>query len=60
MKHLRHVDPNIIAVVSSGYRDDPIMNDPLRFGFAGALPKPYQREALMQLVNGVLANSHRR
>jgi len=60
MEHLRRIDPHILAVVSSGYRDDPIMNDPGRFGFAGALPKPYQREALMQIVNGVLANANRR
>lgn len=60
MEHLRRVDPHILAIVSSGYRDDPIMNEPARFGFAGSLPKPYQREALMQLVNGVLANASRR
>ncbi len=60
MEHLRRVDPKIVAIVSSGYRDDPIMQNPGHFGFAGALPKPYQREALMQLINGVLANSSRR
>jgi CheY-like chemotaxis protein len=60
MEHLRRIDPHIVAIVSSGYRDDPIMNEPARFGFAGSLPKPYQREALMQLVNGVLANAARR
>jgi serine/threonine protein kinase len=60
MEHLRRIDPHIVAIVSSGYRDDPIMNEPTRYGFAGSLPKPYQREALMQLVNGVLANATRR
>jgi serine/threonine protein kinase len=60
MEHLRRSDPNIVAIVSSGYRDDAIMQNPTHFGFAGALPKPYQREALMQLINGVLANAHRK
>jgi hypothetical protein len=31
------------------YYDDPVMND------RATLPKPYQREALIQLVNSVLA-----
>lgn len=60
MEHLRRMDPGIVAIVSSGYRDDPIMQNPAHYGFAGALPKPYQREALMQLINGVLANAPRR
>lgn len=60
MKHLRQLDPQIAAVVSSGYLDDPIMREPARFGFHGALPKPYHREALLQIVNGVLANATRR
>jgi two-component system cell cycle sensor histidine kinase/response regulator CckA len=55
MMHLRRVDPQILAIVSSGYRDDPVMKDSAAYGFAAALPKPYQREALIQLVNSVLA-----
>lgn len=60
MKHLRQLDPQVCAIVSSGYRDDPIMRNPSAFGFSGCLPKPYQRESLMQVINGVLANSPRR
>lgn len=55
MMHLRRFDPQVLAIVSSGYRDDPVMQDSTAFGFAAALPKPYQREELIQLVNGVLA-----
>jgi len=53
--YLRSMDPRLVAVVSSGYKDDPIMRNPAQHGFVAALPKPYQREALLQLVNGVLA-----
>jgi two-component system, cell cycle sensor histidine kinase and response regulator CckA len=53
--YLRQLDPHLLAVVSSGYRDDPLMKNYQQYGFAAALPKPYQREALLQLVNGVLA-----
>ncbi|MDB6137359.1 MAG: hypothetical protein JWO94_431 [Verrucomicrobiaceae bacterium] len=60
MQHLRHMDPKVVAVVSSGYRDDPIMNNPRHYGFAAALPKPYQREDLLQVVNAVLAVDRRK
>jgi serine/threonine protein kinase len=55
MMHLRRIDPHLLAIVSSGYKDDPVMQDSAAYGFAAALPKPYQREALIQLVTSVLA-----
>jgi serine/threonine protein kinase len=60
MMHLRRIDPQILAIVSSGYRDDPVMKDCAAYGFAAALPKPYQVEGLLQMVNGVLAVGRRR
>ncbi len=59
MQHLRAMDPKVVAVVSSGYRDDPIMSSPRHYGFAAALAKPYQREALLQVVNAVMAVDRR-
>lgn len=55
MLHLRRLDPRILAIVSSGYRDDAVMKDCAAYGFAAALPKPYQVEGLLQIVNGALA-----
>lgn len=60
MLHLRRFDPQILAIVSSGYRDDPVMKDCGAYGFAAALPKPYQVESLLQMVTGVLAVGRRR
>ncbi len=60
MLHLRRLDPQILAIVSSGYRDDPVMKDYTAYGFAAALPKPYQVEGLLQIVNGALAVGRRR
>ncbi|MBL9115453.1 MAG: protein kinase [Verrucomicrobiaceae bacterium] len=57
--YLRSLDPRLVAIVSSGYKDDPIMRNPAQHGFAASLPKPYSREALLQLVNGVLASHGR-
>jgi len=59
MLHLRRIDPRILAIVSSGYRDDPVMQDCAAYGFAAALPKPYQVEGLLQMVNGALAVGRR-
>lgn len=60
MLHLRRIDPRILAIVSSGYRDDPVMKDCAAYGFAAALPKPYQVEGMLQIVNGALAVGRRR
>jgi serine/threonine protein kinase len=60
MMHLRRIDPQILTIVSSGYRDDPVMKDCVAYGFAAALPKPYQVEGLLQMVNGVMAVGRRR
>lgn len=41
ISHIRALCPSLFAVVSSGYFDDPIMEEPLKFGFSASLPKPY-------------------
>lgn len=59
MEKLRHVDPAIQAIVSSGYSDDPIMSRYADFGFRAVLPKPYQPAELRELVLSLLAESPR-
>jgi len=44
--HIRELSPNLFAVASSGYSDDPIMAEPLEFGFSASLPKPFAISAL--------------
>ena len=50
IKHLRKIDPEVRAVVSSGYSQDPIMSDYKTFGFNEVLPKPYKLEELSQVL----------
>lgn len=57
MEQIRRMDPEVRAIVSSGYSDDPVMSRPADYGFQGVLPKPYQPRELQALVEEFL--SHR-
>ena len=50
IRKIREVDPNVVAIVSSGYSDDPVMADPKSYGFDAVLPKPYKPHELNLLV----------
>ena len=52
---LRQMDPEVLAIVSSGYSDDPVMAKPAAYGFAAVLPKPYEPADMIRLVKTVLA-----
>jgi PAS domain S-box-containing protein len=53
LKKLKEIDPAVPAVVSSGYSNDPVLQDPRSYGFRGVIPKPYGihdlRKALQNL-----------
>ena len=57
MVKIRLLDPNVCAIVSSGYSDDPIMSRYADFGFRAVLPKPYQPGELRELVTHLLAGA---
>ena len=56
MQNLLAINPNIKAVVSSGYVNDPIVDDYKRFGFSGVVAKPYSLEQLRKVIDMVLSN----
>ena len=54
IKSLREIDPNVRAIVSSGYSNDPIMSDFRRYGFCQAVKKPFQLQELSEAMKSVL------
>jgi two-component system cell cycle sensor histidine kinase/response regulator CckA len=43
---LTKIDPNVRAIVCSGYGNSPILHEDLKYGFVGALSKPFSVEKL--------------
>ena len=43
---LRIIDKKILAIAMIGYSEDPVMADPIRFGFDGCLAKPLRKADL--------------
>jgi len=54
IERLREIDPAVIAIVSSGYSDDPVLADYADYGFQGALPKPYKTFDLSEVLHRLL------
>ncbi|MFP3867906.1 MAG: response regulator [Desulfobacteraceae bacterium] len=54
IKQLREIDPQVKAIVSGGYNDDPVMSNYSRYGFRGVLSKPYKIEDLSKTLKEVI------
>ncbi len=56
MRQLLSIDPNVRAIVSSGYSNDPVMSSYASYGFCGAVKKPYlvqeMSHVLSEVING--------
>jgi len=54
LSHLRAIDPDVKAIISSGYANDPVMANFARYGFSGVITKPYTLERLREVLQQVL------
>ncbi len=54
IRKLVEIDPDVKAIVSSGYSDDPGLTDFKQHGFSGAVAKPYSLEELGGKLSVVL------
>ncbi|MFZ2198123.1 MAG: ATP-binding protein [Thermodesulfovibrionales bacterium] len=50
LRKLHKIDPEVKAVISSGYADDPVIKNFRAYGFLDAIAKPYTIEKLMELL----------
>jgi CheY-like chemotaxis protein len=55
MAKLQAIDPQVKAVVSSGYSDDPVMANFRQYGFSGVIAKPYTIAELTKVLQPVLS-----
>jgi signal transduction histidine kinase/ActR/RegA family two-component response regulator len=54
LKELINIDPDIKAIISSGYTDDPVIGKFHDYGFIGAITKPYKAKELKELLEKVI------
>jgi CheY-like chemotaxis protein len=54
MEKLRAFDPHVKAIVSSGYANDPVMQDYTAYGFSGRLTKPYRINEIKSLLEQMI------
>lgn len=47
---LMEINPNVKAIVSSGYSADPVLANYRAFGFTSILPKPYEIEKISEVL----------
>jgi len=51
---LLEIDPEVKAIVSSGYSDDPVLSNFQEYGFKGMMPKPFTSQSLSKVLHEVL------
>lgn len=50
---IRPIDRDVAVIVASGYADDPVMADPIRYGFTAKIVKPFKRGELSDLLTTI-------
>jgi two-component system cell cycle sensor histidine kinase/response regulator CckA len=50
ISRLRNIDPSVVAIICSGYSDEAALAEFLQYGFRGALPKPFTRRDLADVL----------
>ena len=54
IKELRKIDPEVKAIVSSGYSNDAVMSNYKKYGFVGIITKPYTISGLGMVLKEVI------
>jgi len=54
IQKLLEIDPDVKAIISSGYSNKPIMSEYEQYGFSGAVTKPYTIDELNKILFRVI------
>ncbi|HQJ59804.1 MAG TPA: ATP-binding protein, partial [bacterium] len=54
LDRIRETDKNVIAFVSTGYSDDPVVADPAAYGFNDTISKPFEIDELKEKLGKYL------
>ncbi len=52
-RHILNIDPAACLIVSSGYSNDPVMEEYSSFGFRATIVKPYNLSTMAQVLKGM-------
>lgn len=55
LEKLQLLNPEVKALVSSGYANDPVMANYREYGFCGVIPKPFEVEELKKILHEILS-----
>ena len=58
IQKLIEIDPEVRAIVSSGYSNDPIMADFKEYRFKGVIAKPYTAQKLSEVLYNVMTGTN--
>jgi two-component system cell cycle sensor histidine kinase/response regulator CckA len=51
VEEIRKLNTVIPVFVASGYAEDPVMKNPIEYGFTGSICKPFKKSELMEMLN---------
>ncbi|MCA9422586.1 MAG: response regulator, partial [Nitrospira sp.] len=54
LEKLRQIDPEVRAIVASGYSNDPLLSRYTAFGFLGMVAKPFQLSELSEVLHRIM------
>ncbi len=55
IRTMLEMDPNVKAVVASGYSSDPVMASFRDYGFRAAMQKPFTKESLLSVIENLFS-----
>ncbi|MBA7510319.1 Sensor histidine kinase RcsC [subsurface metagenome] len=58
IKKLIEIDPEVKAIVCSGYSNDPVMANFREYGFSGFLVKPYRIKELNEILQRIITDKN--